>query len=125
MNKESREAWKMTREDIRSGKQKYRIDYRVSAVPGTWVTEYMIDNFAAPIGSVWWRYVGSGTIDILHSYVMKPLRRCGIRTDIHKAMRFSNPKCTFVSGAASGKASRKWMKKMGYKKDIDWTLPPK
>lgn len=113
------DAWAETRAEIRQGKGEVR--YRLSSIPGTWVSELVLEDYPFPLGSVWFRYCGNVSIEVLHSFTIRAVRRCGVRTTLHEALRSNHPEhCIFT--AAASKEARPWLEKQGFVFDGDWIL---
>lgn len=93
-------------------------------MPGTLAAEFVMDDLASPVGTVWFRAVGNATIEILHSYVWPQVRRCGVRTAIHRALQQWYPGFGFMTAESSGPAAKAWLEKMGFVQGRDWTLDP-
>jgi hypothetical protein len=73
--------------------------------------------FPCPVGHVWIRHVGDRALETLASYVEPWARRAGVRTALHAEMLRAYPGAVAVlTGRASGKASKRWLKKEGFKK---------
>ena len=81
-----------------------------------------------PIGTVWYALRDSSTVcEILTSYVEPWARRLGVRTALHRALVQGYPAVeTIVTDSALSKASRKWMKRQGYRRTAaGWRLEVK
>lgn len=96
-----------------------------SGIPGTNITSATLPSMPMPVGTVWWRFTEKNKLSILWSFVVDPLRRCGIRTYIHEQMRLAYPTCVFTTNEGN-RLSTPWLKKMGFTRGPHcWALPPK
>lgn len=86
-----------------------------SGIPGTYAAEAHLKYLPVPAGVVWFRFISNNTeIEILNSSVMEFLRRCGIRTEIHRYLIGCYPNTKAIvtaSGTADGIA---WLKATGF-----------
>lgn len=116
-------GWVEARELIEKGEVRW--DFRESTVPGTWVIEATVSNFALPVGQVWFRYVGNHMVDILHSYVLPECRRVGLRTYLHRRILESHEDHWIMTSQGNSK-SLPWLEKMGFSQNErnEWVLPP-
>lgn len=92
---------------------------------GIFTTEVYHTAFLGPICVVWFNFCANDRIQVLNSYVDERLRRCGLRTMVHKQMLEWYPNRTIVSshGTKSGQA---WMKAVGYKQtEAGWEFKRK
>jgi hypothetical protein len=86
--------------------------------PGTFRAEATVPSFSAPVGTVWYTWVGNHTLEIGHSFVWEKLRRCGIRTTIHRQMLewYAPTLRRVITGAGSAEGSR-WLRATGFRRD--------
>ena len=99
--------------------------WRESSVKGTLVYEAMIPLHAMPICSVWARWSGNATLEILQSFTIKRFRRMGYRTFLHNEIIKHSPKAKWMMTSGGNKVSKPWLRKMGFWKDEitnDWML---
>jgi len=99
--------------------------WRESSVKGTLVYELMIPEHAMPICSVWARWVGKATIEVLQSFTIERFRRRGYRTHLHNEIAKLNHQAKWMMTAGGNKDGKAWLKKMGFWKDEitgDWML---
>ena len=117
----SEDDWEWAREEIRKGR--VRIGYSETACPGTYAAQAMVYGLPMPIATVWFRHVGNATMDTLQSFVITPLRRCGLRTLLHRDMIKAYPECNrVVTGSGSPEGGKAWLKATGFKQNAegDW-----
>lgn len=89
-----------------------------SSVKGTLVYELMVPCNPQPVCSVWTRWIGNATIEILNSYTIEPFRRRGYRTHLHNELIKFQPKAKWITTARAGsKEAKAWLKKMGFWQD--------
>ena len=104
---------------------KCRIAYPTSGIEGCWMAVLAHPDWPTPICTVWYRFVGNKTIEILGSYTIEAVRRMGARTEVHKRMIEDHHHVRRFLTMKGTKESRKWMHKMGYTRDKltdDWVL---
>ena len=100
---------------------KVKFAYRNCAVPGVYVMEALHMDCACPIGTVWFRFLNRRTLEILHSYVVGQVRRCGLRTRMHQKMLHDHPRVWTVTTDNSTRQSRPWLLKIGFARADDGT----
>jgi GNAT superfamily N-acetyltransferase len=96
----------------------------LEVAPGCWALTAFHQHMAGPVGTVWIRFVGARTLDVLDIYVTTSYRRKGVGTALHKEMLRTYPDMErFMTGVASGKKSARLMRKAGYRNTrIGWIL---
>lgn len=115
------DRWKWVKDEIHKGN--IRIGYSETTCPGTYAVEATIGGLPMPIATVWIRHSGNKTIETLQSYVMAPLRRCGLRTLMHRRMIRDYPSTSKVTtGAGSKEGGKAWLQSTGFKQNAegDW-----
>lgn len=92
-------------------------------VPGCCTIQVCIPQCPMPVGTVWYRWNGNSVIEVLQSYVVGPLRRCGLRTALHNQMIDSYPTVKKIITAGANDTSKPWLKATGFrinKESGDW-----
>lgn len=56
------------------------IVYNRSSIPGTDCWEFVHQDCPMPLGCLWVRWIGKATVEILHVYVLREYRKCGVAT---------------------------------------------
>ena len=101
-----------------------RIDYRwEKSCPGTYAVTACIPSCPVPMGIVWFRDIGNTGIESLSSFVDPRVRRCGVRTAIHRWMLRTFPNVNRVIATSGTDYGMGWMKAAGFKvnpKTKDW-----
>lgn len=105
--------WKQLRDDCKNGRGTQLLSGEAAA-SGIHTLEVYHKDFVGPIAVVWFIFSGLDRIEILNSNVDERLRRCGLRTMIHKCMLRFYPTRIIVSSTGS-KLGIAWMKAAGYK----------
>lgn len=107
--------WGPLRDQIRNSKQTVGFGY--SSVPGVFTIEARLPDMPYPLAIVWYRLLHRTTeIEILNSLVFERLRRCGLRTWLHKELCAAYPavkKIVTEGGTESGLA---WLRSAGFKR---------
>lgn len=97
-------------------------DY-LKAFPGTYQITALVPEMPQPLGAVWIRFEGDTTISVLNSWVFEPVRRCGVRSAMHRHMLAIFPSCDRVVTGLSTLDGRAWMQANGYTRTKDgWEL---
>lgn len=111
-------------EKMQKSEDLFEVSWRRSCVPGVNVSECMHADHACPIGTVYWRWMESDTIQICNTFVFDMCRRNGIRTRINNALFEWYPKLKHITTGPSTKDGVAWMKAYGYKqrKDGVWAV---
>lgn len=95
-------------------------------VPGCMIASVCVPEFPWPVGTLWYRLVGNLTIEVLHSYVIKELRRCGLRTSLHNYLLRLYPSIQWIiTASGSDDGGTAWLEHAGFKQDsltFDWKL---
>jgi hypothetical protein len=101
-----------------------RIDYRwEKSCPGTYAVTATIPSWPVPMGVVWFRDVGNTAIETLSSFVDSRVRRCGVRTQIHRWMLASFPSVNRIITTSGTDYGLAWLKATGFKvnpRTKDW-----
>jgi hypothetical protein len=90
---------------------------------GVHTIEFYHQDCPFPLGIVWFWFSAADRIEILHSFVVEHVRRCGIRTFLHARLREGYPLRDIVSqrGTDSGEA---WMTAASYERGrAGWISP--
>jgi hypothetical protein len=110
------------REDIRALRRTC-YGFGQTSVPGIHTIEATYQFWDYPAATVWFRFVGLATIEILNSLVVEKLRRCGLRTYLNKALFEAYPQVVLIltqRGTPDGEA---FMKASGYRQtELGWEL---
>jgi hypothetical protein len=105
-------------------KNRLSIEYRYEkAHPGTYAITATIPLMPTPMGIVWIRFPGNTAIETLNSFVDSRVRRCGIRTAIHKWMLAQWPEVTRIITTSGTDYGLPWLKATGFKlnpRTKDW-----
>lgn len=119
------DGWEPQREEARDP-AKRQFHFGETNVPGCCTLAVCIPSMPMPLGTVWFRFVGNSTIEILWSYVVDPVRRCGLRTALHETLLSSYPTVRRVMSAnGTDDGGRAWLKAMGFQRAAatgDWEL---
>lgn len=112
---------------IFEAKYHLRIEWRwEKAHPGTYAVTASIPSCAHPMGIVWFRDVGNTAVETLGSFVDSRVRRCGVRSAIHRWMLKTFPNVNRVITTSGTDYGMAWMKAAGFKKnpktkDLEYT----
>lgn len=99
--------------------------YGKAGAPGTFTAEAYHEDCPMPLCVVWFGFVGLNAIQIQNSFTFEYVRRCGLRTFIHRKMLEAYPGRYILSGAGT-KSGQAWMKSVGYKQTkAGWECHPK
>ncbi len=119
-------------EGISEGAEVKKIDkdtlfwWRESSVKGTLVYEALIPLHPMPVCSVWARWTGNATIEILQSFTIKRFRRMGYRTFLHNEIVKHSPKARWIMTSGGSKdGGQAWMEKAGFWQEEhtgDWLI---
>lgn len=97
-----------------------------TGVPGCFVIQLAIPSLPFPIATVWYRWIGNSTAEILHSFVIERYRRHGLRTALHEQMiAVYKPHLKQIITANGTKEGIAWLEAAGFRKDRrtgDWML---
>lgn len=109
---------------IHEAKHHLKIEYRwEKAHPGTYAVTASIPSCAHPMGVVWFRDIGNTAIETLGSFVDSRVRRCGIRSAIHRWMLRSWPNVNRIITTSGTDYGQAWLKATGFKvnpRTKDW-----
>lgn len=83
--------------------------------PGTVAVVATIPSMPLPMGIVWIRFPGNHTIETLGSFVDSRVRRCGVRTAIHRFMLSTWPEVRKVITTSGTDYGLPWMKATGFR----------
>ena len=118
-------AWEHLREEA---KNELSLCFGKCSISGTFSIEATISSYSCPVGIIWFHWVGNSTIELLYSFVLPELRRCGIRTKMHKILLegYKSNLQTIITGAGT-KDGKPWLKKMKFckQKNGDYILKVK
>lgn len=95
------------------------LDIRSGYIPDSRCIVATTPTMGFPVGTVWYAIrENSLSLEVLTSYVEPWARRLGVRSALHRALIDGYPTVKhFTTGLGLSKASRRWMKVKGYKKD--------
>lgn len=99
--------------------------WREASIKGTIVYEALMPCNPMPVCSVWARWHGNATVEILNSYTIEPYRMHGYRTWLHYEIIKHCENAKWIMTARGRKHSEPWLKKMGFWQDEitnDWML---
>jgi hypothetical protein len=115
------EKWPEERKAIREGR--VLIQWLPSGVAGTYTATASVESLPFPIARVDYRFVGypEAAIDVLMSTVHPYLKRCGLRTLIHKTMLTAYGQINLIRTDNGTPEGRAWMRATGWKQtDRGW-----
>lgn len=107
--------WEGVRSDIKANRHLLCMPGRAAA-PGTLTIELYHLDIPSPIGIVWFGFAANReTIEVFSSWVNEAVRRCGVRSAIHRSMLAYYPtirRLVSQHGTPDGAA---WMSAVGYR----------
>jgi hypothetical protein len=119
------DGWESLREEARRASERH-FSFAWTNVPGCRTIAVCIPSLGFPVGTVWFRFDGNRSIETLHSFVIEKLRRCGLRTALHKHLIWSYPTVRVVLTAnGTDDGGEEWLKSAGFTRDKvtgDWKL---
>jgi hypothetical protein len=118
-------GWDTTRELIKSGKTKLEFGWSETSCPGCYAIEVKPEKGTTPYGWVWYRHETGHVISISMSYVPEFLRRCGLRTAMHKELLRWFPNTRMIVTGRATESSAPWLLSQGFvfNQDFDrWEL---
>lgn len=101
------------------------LQQQLAGYPGAWVLYAIDDEMPAPVGFIWYRYVGVQVVDLLYVFTHENFRRKGVASGMLKWLCEQYPQATIL-GAQANEMSTKWLMKHEFiKTQNGWLLTPK
>jgi hypothetical protein len=110
--------WSHVRDEVSSGVT-VRFQDPTAANPGIFMAIAVTPSSVVPVGVVWYSFIDKSTISVQYSWTIEWARRLGVRTALHAALVSEYSRYRIVTGGANSKASRKWLRKNGFRDQGD------
>lgn len=95
--------------------------FGTSTIPGTTTIEASHEDVGMPVATMWWRWVGNSTVEIMSMYTPSWARQCGLQAFLfERLVHYARPRR--VTTASDTRYSRGWLAKRGFKRNQDRDL---
>ncbi len=122
MNEKNKAIWKQARKMLREGCDGLTYAWRKTSIPGTCVLEVLWWASPCPVGSLWFRFVGNDSIEMVEVFVGVGVRRCGIGRFLLDSLPKMRAGCRRIMTTDGNEDSTPWMEACGFRqlKNGDW-----
>lgn len=114
--------WRKTRQQIRAVDTVLKASFGNASIPGCATIEATHVDFPMPLATVWYRAT-YGHIEVLNSFVFEFVRRCGLRTFLHRQLIEAYPSALLITTGAGTPDGLRWLKATGFRwRETGWEL---